>query len=248
MDDEQEFHDLIAKYEAGDKKVLEQLHQPRWLGSIPLSDCIVTTKTMRDTYIEAFGKPQRGIFLCHRCDLYACSNLSHAFLGTNKQNHVDRAIKNRKLVASPDDRYLSVGCEYYGWVIKSKLHRKFYMVVHVACGKLTKINWNEGSFFYSPMTFRCEKCMPRKRPGRKRGTKNKRISPVSSHSSPKQKIATKYPCRRCREVAVIAVKQSHGCDLYCMKCATIEAEYWPNAIASNGGECRKLSEIIRIQI
>ena len=50
----------------------------------------------RLTYIEAFGPIPFDLCVLHRCDNPPCVNLSHLFLGTNKDNVLDSARKGRQ--------------------------------------------------------------------------------------------------------------------------------------------------------
>lgn len=56
------------------------------------------TRAHRMAYLLAFGKIGQGLYVCHRCDNPACMNPSHLFLGTHKDNVIDRVKKQRCVV------------------------------------------------------------------------------------------------------------------------------------------------------
>ena len=52
----------------------------------------------RVAYEQKFGKIESGLYACHKCDNRLCVNPDHIFLGTAKDNAVDRDKKNRRTV------------------------------------------------------------------------------------------------------------------------------------------------------
>jgi len=50
----------------------------------------------RLAYVDAFGEIPQGLHVLHKCDNPPCINPAHLFLGTNKDNIVDRMQKGRR--------------------------------------------------------------------------------------------------------------------------------------------------------
>jgi hypothetical protein len=73
-----------------------------WTGALPTNGyaCLHregrTQTGSRYAWIKTFGPIAEGLCVCHKCDNPKCVNISHLFLGTMKDNAVDRGNKNRE--------------------------------------------------------------------------------------------------------------------------------------------------------
>lgn len=56
----------------------------------------------RVSWIAYFGPIPNGMYVCHKCDVKACVNPEHFFLGTNRDNMLDMFSKGRGNRATGD--------------------------------------------------------------------------------------------------------------------------------------------------
>lgn len=75
-----------------------------WSGSLSLGYGVITVghrskklKAHRVSWQLHFGDIPSGMFVCHRCDVPACVNPLHLFLGTNRDNLEDMTRKGRRV-------------------------------------------------------------------------------------------------------------------------------------------------------
>lgn len=65
-------------------------------GSTGYGNISVAGRTMRAhraAWIAKYDVIPRGLVVCHRCDTPLCINTDHLFLGTQKDNMIDKALK-----------------------------------------------------------------------------------------------------------------------------------------------------------
>jgi len=54
-----------------------------------------TALAHRESYAAFVGEIPKGMYVCHHCDIPACINPDHLFIGTNQDNVDDREMKGR---------------------------------------------------------------------------------------------------------------------------------------------------------
>jgi hypothetical protein len=50
----------------------------------------------REAFKQRYGEIPKGLYACHKCDNRLCVNPDHLFLGSAKDNAIDRDKKNRR--------------------------------------------------------------------------------------------------------------------------------------------------------
>lgn len=96
------------------------------------------------------GKGYHGICVCHKCDNPLCVNPKHLFLGTNKDNMLDRNSKKRHAVLKGIDNPKAKLTEFQVLDIRSRpiyhgsqpvLAKEFGVVQSVISSIITRKTW-----------------------------------------------------------------------------------------------------------
>ena len=66
----------------------------------------------RVAWIKAYGPIPQGLHVLHKCDVKACVNPEHLFLGTHKDNMHDMKVKGRARSPNSDKTHCPKGHEY----------------------------------------------------------------------------------------------------------------------------------------
>jgi hypothetical protein len=70
---------------AGNEKKYGTIHLTKWH----------SIQAHRASYMMFKGPINKGLYVCHKCDVPACVNPDHLFLGTSGDNAKDMVAKNR---------------------------------------------------------------------------------------------------------------------------------------------------------
>lgn len=97
------------------------------------------------------GKVLDGMHVCHTCDVRNCVNPAHLFLGTNKDNMQDRALKGRNADKHGENagnsklkeyQILEIRNLYLAGTIKSHLAEKYNVAPSTIKRIVTRQTWN----------------------------------------------------------------------------------------------------------
>ena len=72
---------------------------------------VVSSRVAWELYV---GPVPKGLEVCHHCDIPACVNPEHLFLGTHKENMEDRDRKGRAIAGQSNKTHCPQGHPYVG--------------------------------------------------------------------------------------------------------------------------------------
>ena len=114
-------------------------HGPRMKGGYGTTNdesVSVTAHTL--SYRTFVGDIPNGMMVCHKCDVRACVNPDHMFLGTAFDNMKDCAIKGRNSRKLTEDQVREIRSAT--GVSKAELGRR-YGVTDAMIGKIVRYEW-----------------------------------------------------------------------------------------------------------
>lgn len=102
----------------------------------------------RLSWLLLFGYIPNGMYVCHKCDNPPCVNPSHLFLGTARDNALDRDAKGRRGRGAPRKGYRRVGFgklsdedvrDIRGMCARGMMHRDIAARFGIAASTVSKI-------------------------------------------------------------------------------------------------------------
>jgi hypothetical protein len=70
---------------------------PNGYGRYTIHHNVRTVAAHRFSYELKYGKPKKGLLICHKCNNRKCVNPKHLYAGTNKDNMHDREISGNTM-------------------------------------------------------------------------------------------------------------------------------------------------------
>lgn len=130
-----------------------------WTGAIHHSGYGVTSmrgKSLlahRAAWELVFGPIPAGMRVCHKCDVPACCNVAHLFLGTDADNQADCKDKGRKLTGLACPRAKLSDEQVSSIVMDGRKHREIAAEYGIGLTYVTAIKCNRGR---PPSRYKCK--------------------------------------------------------------------------------------------
>jgi hypothetical protein len=88
------------------------------------------------------GPIPEGMLACHRCDTPLCVNPSHLFVGTDADNHQDKAIKGRAAKKLSAEAVIAIRSRYKrGVITMAAVGAEFGVTACTVCAVVNRRTW-----------------------------------------------------------------------------------------------------------